>query len=311
MVVCKDEMHEDHKDNSHRELIQRVVDGDTQAWTEFVGTFSRFLFSIIWRYAGRDQDRCANLYLYVIEGLHESNDNGDTFHRLRRYLESVDRFNGNGRLTTWLGKVTQNLVSDYFRERLGRRTLPCAIRRLNLACQTAYKLIYWDNLSEQEAFETMKTRMAELDWDRFEKMMEKINQQLKNCNRWSIYCEMIRRTPPLAFQCGVTDSDNGSQLPDPATQIDSKRKRKKAKALAEVLRNLIAELPEESRKLLICRFKHGMTVGKIAEKLQRKDEKRIYSELERMKNQLKRKLRDAGFNWEGVEGGLDAIEGII
>ena len=54
-----------------------------------------------------------------------------------------------------------------------------------------------------------------------------------------------------------------------------------------------------------------MTVSNIARKLKRKDEKRIYSELDRLKTKLRRSLKEAGFNWEGVEGGLDAIEGTV
>ena len=55
--------------------------------------------------------------------------------RLRRYLDSVDQYQGKGRLTTWLGRVTQNLVSDYFRERNSRRTVLRAIDRLELNSQ--------------------------------------------------------------------------------------------------------------------------------------------------------------------------------
>jgi len=298
-------------DHSCRELVERVVAGDQLAWTEFVAKFSRFVFSITWRYAGNDPDRCANLYLYVVEALHESSENGESFHRLRRYLDSMDRFNGTGRLTTWLGRVTQNLVSDYFRDRLGRRTLPCSIRRLDHLSQCTYKLLYWDCLNEQEAYQTLQTRLGGLEREKFEEMVEAINQRLKNCNRWSIYCEVVRRMPPLAYQPGVTCREKQCSRADPAASMESKHKQDAAKALGKVLRSLIEELPEESRNLLICRFKHGMTVSSIAKKLKRNDHKRIYSELDRLKLKLRRSLREAGFNWEGVEGGLDAIEGTV
>jgi uncharacterized protein Smg (DUF494 family) len=54
-----------------------------------------------------------------------------------------------------------------------------------------------------------------------------------------------------------------------------------------------------------------MTAGEIARLLRRKDEKKIYSELERLKDQLKQALEEAGFQWGRIELGLEAIEGLL
>jgi len=72
-------------DYTYRKLVAKVIKGDQKSWTEFVERFSNLLFSLLWRYANGDEDLCANLYLYVIEGLHQSNETGETFFRLRRY----------------------------------------------------------------------------------------------------------------------------------------------------------------------------------------------------------------------------------
>jgi len=307
-------------DYTYRKLVERVVDGDPDAWQEFVKRFSNLLFSLLWRYANDSQDVCADLYLYVIEGLHQTSEAGETFYRLRRYLASVDQYQGKGRLTTWLGRVTQNLVSDHFREQEGRKTLPRAIQRLELNSQITFKLLYWDCLSEREAYETLRSKTGQLDRDEFDRMVVEINTSLKSCNRWSIYSEVIRKTPALPLHPDASSRSEGTtevQVADPAPEASPKasaslREQKgTAQAMGRTLRRVISELPDDLRLLLVSRFKHGMTAGKIAKLLRRKDEKVVYTELERLKNHIKQQLKESGYTWESIVDGLDAIDGLM
>jgi len=307
-------------DYTYRKLVAQVIAGNQKAWTNFVERFSNLLFSLLWRYANGDEDLCANLYLYVIEGLHQSNEAGETFFRLRRYLQSVDRYNGKGRLTTWLGRVSQNLVSDYFREREGRKTLPRSIQRLDLTCQQIFKLLYWDCLAEREAYQVIKNQATKLTRDEFDRIVLEINLSLKTCNRWSIYSEVIRKTPALPLHPYGADPSGAAQpvqVADESTESSpsrsavSQQEKQAAEDMGRVLHRVISELPEEGRLVLVCRFKHGMTAGEIARLLKRKDEKRIYAELERLKERLKQALEEAGYQWGRVELGLEAIEGLL
>lgn len=307
-------------DYTYRKLVASVIRGDQKAWTEFVERFSNLLFSLLWRYANGDEDLCANLYLYVIEGLHQSNEAGESFFRLRRYLESVDHYNGKGRLTTWLGRVAQNLVSDYFREQEGRKTLPRSIQRLDLTCQQIFKLLYWDCLAEREAYQVIKNQATKLTRDEFDQIVLEINLSLKTCNRWSIYSEVIRKTPALPLHPYGADPSGAApqvQVADesaaasPSRSAVSRQEKQAAEEMGRVLRRAISQLPDEDRLLLVCRFKHGMTAGEISRLLKRKDEKRIYAELERLKEKLKQALLEAGFQWGRVERGLEAIEGLL
>lgn len=307
-------------DYTYRNLVARVIRNDSAAWTEFVERFSNLLFSLLWRYANGDEDLCANLYLFVIEGLHQTNESGETFFRLRRYLQSIDRYDGKGRLTTWLGRVTQNLVSDFFREQEGRKTLPRSVQRLDLTSQQIFKLLYWDCLAEREAFQVIKNQATKLTRDEFDRIVLKINLSLKTCNRWSIYSEVIRKAPALPLHpYGADQSGAGPQVQvadgDPASSPSltamSRQEKEVAEEMGRVLRRAITGLPSEDRLLLVCRFKHGMTAGEIARLLKRKDEKRIYTGLERLKDQLKQALEQTGFQWRRVELGLEAIEGLL
>lgn len=307
-------------DFTYRKLVELVVEGDDSAWHEFVERFSNLIFSLLWRYSNGDQDQCSDLYLYVIEGLHQTNETGETFYRLRRYLASVAQYQGKGRLTTWLGRVTQNLVSDYFREQEGRKTLPRAIQRLELTDQRIFKLLYWDCLSERQAWATLDAELGGYAREAFDAAVEQINRCLKTCNRWSIFSEVIRRTPALPIHPVVGDGEEGGQTvqiadADPSSKPDesalAKLDQTQAKAMGHRLLQIIQALDEEKRCLLVCRFKHGMTAGQIAKLLGRKDDKRIYVEIDRLKEHLKQALRKAGFDWEKIAGGLWALDGLL
>jgi len=307
-------------DYTYQSLVRKVVRGDGGAWQEFVEQFSNLLFSLIWRYANGDQDLCSDLYLYVIDGLQKENEQGEKFYRLKRYLQSISRYEGKGRLSTWLGRVTQNLVSDYFREQEGRKTLPRAIQRLALVDQKIFKLLYWDCLSESEAYEVIRSEQPDLGRDRFDGIILKINGKLKKCNRWSIYSEVIRRTPALPLYPVVDDKTETSrsvQVPDsnPASQPGQSaiigEQQQAAESMAHTLRRAIGDLEQKDRSLLVYRFRHGMTAKEIATLTQRSNVKSIYADIEKLKQVLRDTLQEAGFNWENVSDGLTAIEGML
>jgi DNA-directed RNA polymerase specialized sigma24 family protein len=147
-----------------------------------------------------------------------------------------------------------------------------------------------------------------------------INTRLKSCNRWSIYSEVIRKTPALPLHpdnSGRTPTTMEVQVADPAPAANPNKKalekeqKDSARAMGDLLRRVIMELPEEKRLLLVCRFKHGMTASNIARLLKRRDEKQVYAELERIKSYIKQKLGAEGYQWERVQGGLEAIEGLM
>ncbi len=307
-------------DPSQRRLIERVVAGNASAWREFTEGYSRLLFSLLWRYADKDQDQCADLYLYVIEGLHATNEAGETFYRFRRYLTSLQAMNGKGRLTTWLGRVTQNLVSDHFREREGRRTLPRAIGRMDATHQRIFKLLYWKRLTEREAHATLDSQLGGLSRAVFDDAVETINLTLKTCNRWTIYSEIMRRTPALPISAQGQDPEEGTpsvQIADshpgvnPDGATEQKTSAQRALELGEVLTQALQELNDEQRLMLTSRWLHNLTARQIAKLLDRSDSKKIYSEIDGLKKQLRGQLEKAGFHFAEVASGLGVIEGLL
>jgi RNA polymerase sigma factor (sigma-70 family) len=304
-------------DLTYRALVERVVAGDEPAWREFVERFSRLIFSLVWRYADSDQDLCADLYLYVLEGLHQTSEQGETFYRLRRYLQSIDDYQGKGRLTTWLGRVTQNLVSDHFREQEGRRTIPRPIQRMDLESQRVFKMLYWDGLPEREVRAILQAEAGGKPPRRLDRIVEAINRALKDVNRWSLYSEVLRRAPALPLHPVGPEGAEGVQVADPGPRADPERELERGRALERTralgkeLRRALGALGPQERLMLLGRFRHGQTAQEIARLLGRTDEKRIYVEIDRLKEDIRRGLERAGFEWSQLAGGLEELEGLL
>ncbi len=307
-------------DLTYRALVERVVAGDQAAWRELVERFSRLIFSLVWRYADGDQDECADLYLYVLEGLRRTSEGGETFYRLRRYLESIERYGGQGKLTTWLGRVTQNLVSDRFRELEGRRTVPRPIQRMDALTQRLFKLMYWDGLPEREVRAVLEAERGGLSPARFDRMLAAIHRALKDVNRWSLYSEVLRRAPALPLHPVSGEGEDGPGFvqvadphpaADPEMSLQDSRATARARELRQALCAALAALGDQERLMLLGRFKHGLTAQEIARLLGRRDEKRIYVEIDRLRDQLRRALEAAGFGWQEVASGVHALDGML
>lgn len=307
-------------DLTYRALVERVVEGDEAAWREFIERFSRLIFSLVWRYADSDQDQCADLYLYVLEGLRRPSEGGESYYRLRRYLESIERYGGQGKLTTWLGRVTQNLVSDHFREQEGRRTVPRPIQRMDLLAQRLFKLMYWDGLPEREVRAVLDTETGGLSPVRFDRMLTAIQRALKDVNRWSLYSEVLRRAPALPLHPVAGEGEEGGAFvqvadphpsADPERGLEAARAAERARALGKALRAALLALGEQERLMLLGRFKHGLTAQEIARLLGRKDDKRIYVEIDKLRDGLRRSLEEAGFRWNEVAGGVHLLDGML
>ena len=81
-------------------LVQSVLQEDPKAWRLFVERYSRLFFGVIWRFASGNVDLCADLFLYAIEGLHKTSRAGEPFFRLKRYMQSLERYGEKGKFST-------------------------------------------------------------------------------------------------------------------------------------------------------------------------------------------------------------------
>lgn len=87
------------------ELVARCLEGDESAWEDLVRTYTRRVYSICYRFTGRDseaQDLTQEVFLKV-------------FRNMRSFRS------GEGSFGVWLARLTRNLLIDHYRRSKNER----------------------------------------------------------------------------------------------------------------------------------------------------------------------------------------------
>ena len=302
---------------TEQELIERVVADKAGAWDDFLKRYSRLVFRIAWGHARKDQDLCCDLYLFVIDGLRQTSESKETWFRLRAYLRSMDQYGDQARFPTWLARVAGNLIRDHHRKLIGRHTLPRTIQRLELQDQEIYKLLYWENLSERDAFGVLQSSGSTMGQEEFDVRIERLYRNLRSCNRWAICRNVARRSAVLPIEGDPSETAHCLQVADPSPAAAPDRmllireQEHKSRRMRGAIRGAVLDMEPTQQKILLLRYGYGMTARQIAKVIRRKNEKSIYADLDRVLHGLQRELRRQGFAWNQVEEGLSPLEGLL
>jgi len=89
--------------------LRNVIEGDEDAWEEFVKKYSNIIYSLCVKYA-QDYDERMDMFLYIFKKIREKG-----FKRLREFKEKA-------KFTTYLYKISLNLCIDFLRSKK-RKTL--------------------------------------------------------------------------------------------------------------------------------------------------------------------------------------------
>jgi RNA polymerase sigma factor (sigma-70 family) len=282
-------------------LLAKVVAGDQEAWKKFVQDYCGFLYSLAWRYARNDIDLASELVLVALEGLQKPGADGKDFYRLRKYLDSLEQYGGRSRFVTWLALVVKNLFRDWFREMEGRRLLPKEIEDLSELGRDIFKLIFWDGLSESEAYETLKSSKPALSLKKYEKQLAKIFDRLSEKNMQTIYTDLIRRVPPLSVDRRVVGGDERTiELADlqprsrPDLALEAAQEQALSRQVGEKLVSAVESLPAQTRSVLLMSVVQGMSGAEIQKIMGYKKRQRVYDELSKARRRIRVMLEKAG-----------------
>jgi len=282
-------------------LLTKVVNGDLQAWKKFVRDYCGFLYASAWRYARNDIDQASELVLVALEGLRKPGADGQDFYRLRKYLDSLEQYGGRSRFVTWLALVVKNLFRDWFRETKGRRLLPKEIEDLSELGRDIYKLVFWDGLSESEAFETLRSSKAALSLDEFDKQLAEIFERLSEKNMQTIYTDLIRRVPPLSIDRRVIGGNERTiELADlqpwsrPDLALEVAQQQALSKQVGEKLVAAVESLPAQTRSILMMYAVQGMSGAEIQKVMGFQKRQRVYDELSKARRRIRVILEKAG-----------------
>ena len=260
-------------------LVQAILDGSSEAWSDFVRRYSGLIHAVIHR------------YLYAVNADEARTVYVDTLAALRR--RKLATYGGRAALSTWLTLVARTMVLDHLRHRFGRHELPEALRKLDEADQRVFRLYYVEGRSFGEVRGCLGQNGDSWSISRLLASLRRIEKRLDSrwlkrlsydlhaqstgavSGRLIQYLEHVRRE----FQ-----ENAGAHSPDYHLM-----EREAQQTLAQVLA-AIARLAPEDREILTLRFDRGWSARRIAEELGLQGPRVAYTALERIVRRLRREL---------------------
>lgn len=297
-------------------LIEEVISGDPAAWHQFVEQTAGFLYALAWRFARGDSDRAADLVVVALDGLRRPDAQGRPFYRLRRYLDSLERFGRRSRFITWLALVVKNLFRDWFREHEGRRWLPKEVGDLGPKAQALFRALLWDGLDEAEAHQRLKAQFPELDSDAFDDLLLEVFRALSSRNLWNLYQDLLRRQPALPVDESGGGHKEAIQIaavgsrwrPDKA--LDQKLRADAAERIAGLLGRAIDALPLRQQQVVRLLALQGLSGEEVRRVMGFRKRQKVYDEMAKARRRLHTLLAQAGVTADQVleiDGFMDML----
>lgn len=180
------------------------------------------------------------------------------------------KFQGRSSLRTFLVTVVQRLFLDWRNAEWGKWRPTASARRVGPVAIELERLVGRDNLSFEEAVETLRSR------------------------RWAsrAECEAAWAQLPRRPRRRRVDESDLAALPSASRAsdgVDEIESRAESARVTEALEGAIGSLPSSDQVLLRLRYWSGFTVARIAH-MTGEDQKLLYRRFERMTAQLRRSL---------------------
>lgn len=136
--------------DAESQLVARCLDGDESAWEDLVRTYTRRVYSICYRFTGREseaQDLTQEVFLKV-------------FRNVRSFRS------GEGSFGVWLARLTRNLLIDHYRRSKNERVTASIEEQLPmLEEKAAIEGRTEAALAGREASEALQKALAKLSPD--------------------------------------------------------------------------------------------------------------------------------------------------
>jgi RNA polymerase sigma factor (sigma-70 family) len=192
------------------------------------------------------------------------------------------RWDSRSSLKVYLGTVVYNIWHDRVRSEKGKVVVSAAAKRLGPPAPELEELLGRQGLTFEQAYQVIKPRFPGLSRGEAEEIAAQINPR-----------------PGRRFE----NVNAVAPLPDPEPTGDKRLEQgeklvKKHKALAR-MHQILSELPEQDRILLVRAHAEGVKFSHIARSLGI-DQKSLYRRNERLLTKLRTDLEEAGIRWEDL-----------
>lgn len=191
-------------------------------------------------------------------------------------------FGGRSRLKTFLTTVVVHLFLDHRNKAWGRwRPSRAAVALGDVACLLD-RLLHRDGLTFDEAAATLRTNhRIDISEAELRRMAEKLPARA-----------------PRRFESDG-DLEHLPAATDPERDLLDSEHAHRADEAHRALARVLGELEPKRRLLLKLRFQKGLTVTQIA-KIQGRERRRLYTELDKLLRDLRRRLEEDGFRADEI-----------
>lgn len=206
----------------------------------------------------------------------------DDYARLRR-------FGGRSRFKTYLTSVVSHLFLDHRNKTWGRWRPSQVALQLGDTARQLDQLLYRDGFSLDEAIGLLRTN---LKVDASEAEIRDLAERL-----------------PVRTHRRFESDESLEFMPsdqDPEADLLQSEQAERVRQAHQALQAALQDLQPSERLVLKMRYDKGLTVTQIA-KVLRRERRRLYTELDRLLRDLRRRLQEQGFAADdvlGVEGWL-------
>jgi len=247
-----------------------------RAWDGFLTAYAGLILQVVHLFE-RDQDKIEDCFVFVCEQLKR-----DKMRRIRRFDTK-----GPASFQTWLRAVIRNLCLDWRRKKFGRPRLFRSIARLPQLDQELFRCIHLRDMSENEAFHTVKALHPALSRNQLAECLRHIQAALTPHQQWLLASKHPKLQSLSDLSKDGTESNRNPEVAD--SEPDPEEKVAQRERLAG-LRRAMSHLPSQERLLLRLRYPQELNLEQIARLTRIGTPFKVKRALERAEAALRREM---------------------
>ena len=260
-------------------LASAINDGSEKAWHEFVERYSGLIMGVIRRQLFEaDEDQVRSIYVDILSSL---------------YTTGLQKYRAKSSLSTWLIVFTRNRARDHLRRLYGRSTEPTGYRKLRKRDKLVFKLFYNEMLPLGAIVLQLRWSEPKITIDDIVKsirLIEKIlnPRYLRNLNEKN----QARRHGIRSIQLAryLIDISVRDDIYARCVKPDSAMLERETSESVRELKEKIANLHENERKILYLKFDKGLSAKEIASEMEIAEERRVYTIVDRITRKLRKSM---------------------
>jgi DNA-directed RNA polymerase specialized sigma24 family protein len=260
-------------------LVSEIAAGSDKAWHDFVARYSGLILAVIRRQLFEvDEDRIRTIYVEILAAL---------------YNGALKKFRAESSLSTWLIVYSRNRARDYLRKLYGRSVESTGYSKLNKRDRLVFRLFYVEMLPLEAIMLQLRWNEPEITIDRIVNSICRIEKvmnarYLKNlADKNQARRHGIRSVKLARYLIDISVRDD---IYLRYVKPDSALLERETEQSVRELREKIAELHEDERKILYLRFDKGLSAKEIAEEMDIGEQRRVYTIIDRILRKLRKSM---------------------